>query len=72
MLSFINFLTASISVAFQLNLINEMEWLTTAGMFLHMQAHGLFNNDLSPSPWHELGSALRGLPINLPALYNLS
>ena len=41
-----------------------MEWLTTAQMFLHMQAHGLFNNDLSPSPWHELGSVLLSWSTN--------
>ena len=40
LIALINVLTTAISVAFQLNLINEMEWLTTMEMFLYMQAHG--------------------------------
>ena len=33
-------LTTTISTGFQLNLIPEMEWLTTVEQFLYMQAHG--------------------------------
>ena len=40
-IALVNFLTASICVGFQLNLIHQFEWLTTAEIFLYMQAHGL-------------------------------